>query len=330
MKNSLAFFALLLFSSIGFAQEQVKFQAKIENRNGDVLFLQDNGKTIQEIKLDSNNEFKAQFSVNEGMYQLFDGVEYAQLFLKNGFDLKMTMNATQFDETIKFEGKGSKENNFLAAETLAEEALEINKWIALDQESFDKVVSQKKADDLAKLNQAGLDPYFTKIQTSSIENNLKMLQQFYTQISANKKMNNTKAPNFDYENASGGKTSLESLKGKYVYIDIWATWCGPCRAEIPFLKKVEDKFQNKNIAFVSISVDVDKDHDKWKNFVKEKELGGIQLFADKNWLSDFIKAFNINSIPRFILIDPTGTVIDADAARPSDPKLFEQLAGLLQ
>ena len=143
-------------------------------------------------------------------------------------------------------------------------------------------------------------------------------------------MNNTKAPNFDYENYAGGKTTLESLKGKYVYVDIWATWCGPCRAEIPFLKELEGSLHDKNIAFVSVSVDADKDHDKWKTFVAEKELSGIQLFAGKTVLSEFIKAFSVNTIPRFILLDPSGNVIDADAARPSSPKLKEQLNALLQ
>ncbi|MCZ8331722.1 MAG: TlpA disulfide reductase family protein [Flavobacterium sp.] len=149
-------------------------------------------------------------------------------------------------------------------------------------------------------------------------------------MSANKKLNNTKSPGFDFENHKGGKTTLESLKGKYVYIDVWATWCGPCRAEIPFLKEIEAKYHGKNIEFVSISADVQKDYDKWKNFVTEKQLGGIQLYADKNWESDFLKAFGISSIPRFILIDPNGIVVDADAARPSSPKLKEQLDKLLK
>ena len=126
------------------------------------------------------------------------------------------------------------------------------------------------------------------------------------------------------------KTTLESLKGKYVYVDVWATWCGPCRAEIPSLKKMEADFHGKNIAFVSVSVDAEKDHDKWKTFVTEKELSGIQLYAGKTVLSEFIKTFEVNSIPRFILIDPTGNVVDADAARPSNPKLKEQLDSLLQ
>ena len=330
MKNLFTLLVAVLFSAVAFSQDNVKFQAKIDNKNGDILFIKDaRGQIISEMKPDSKGLFKSEFQVKEGMYQMFDGAEYAQLFLKNGFDLKMTMDAKQFDETIKFEGKGAKENNYLAAETLAEETFGYDKLLALEPDAFNKAIEQKKGDANAKMEKAGLDAAFVNLHKKDLEGSMMQLQQYYAQVSANKKLNNSKAPNFDYENAKGGKTSLESLKGKYVYIDVWATWCGPCRAEIPSLKKVEEKYHGKNIEFVSISVDVEKDHEKWKTFVKEKELGGTQLYADKNWLSDFIKAFNINSIPRFILIDPKGNVVDADAARPSDPRLQEQLSGLL-
>lgn len=330
MKNLFTLLVAVLFSAVAFSQDNVKFQAKIDNKNGDILFIKDaRGQIISEMKPDSKGLFKSEFQVKEGMYQMFDGAEYAQLFLKNGFDIKMTMDAKQFDETIKFEGKGAKENNYLAAETLAEETFGYDKLLALEPDAFNKAIEQKKGDANAKMEKAGLDAAFVNLHKKDLEGSMMQLQQYYAQVSANKKLNNSKAPNFDYENAKGGKTTLESLKGKYVYIDVWATWCGPCRAEIPSLKKVEEKYHGKNIEFVSISVDVEKDHEKWKTFVKEKELGGTQLYADKNWLSDFIKAFNINSIPRFILIDPKGNVVDADAARPSDPRLQEQLSGLL-
>ncbi|MET0759068.1 MAG: TlpA disulfide reductase family protein [Flavobacterium sp.] len=131
------------------------------------------------------------------------------------------------------------------------------------------------------------------------------------------------SPKFDYENHKGGKTSLESLKGKYVYVDVWATWCGPCRKEIPSLKKVEEQYHGKNIEFVSISIDALKDHEKWNKFVTEKQLGGIQLFADKDWNSQFVKEYAIDGIPRFILIGPNGDIINADAPRPSDTKLID-------
>ncbi len=127
----------------------------------------------------------------------------------------------------------------------------------------------------------------------------------------------------DYENYKGGTTSLSDLKGKYVYIDVWATWCGPCKAEIPHLKKIEKQYHNKNIEFVSISIDKKPQHDAWRTMVKEKELGGVQLFANNDWGSQFIVDYGIRGIPRFILIDPEGKIVSASAPRPSDPKLIE-------
>lgn len=330
MKNLFTLVTLVLFSTSIFSQKNMTFQAKIENKNGDVLYIKENGVTVQEIKLNPKGIFQAQFPIKEGMYQLFDGVEYANLFLKNGYDLKMSMDASKFDETLKFEGKGAKENNYLAEETVADEKWSYEEVMALDQENFTKSVEQKKKTEFDKMNQARLDSFFIEIHKKDIETDLTQLQQYYVMAQAKKKMNNTKAPNFDYENHAGGRTTLESLKGKYVYVDIWATWCGPCRAEIPSLKQLDADFHGKNIEFVSVSVDVDKDHDKWKAFVTDKGLSGIQLFAGKTLLSDFIKTFNVNTIPRFILINPEGNVLDADAARPSEPKLKKQLEGLLQ
>ncbi len=137
------------------------------------------------------------------------------------------------------------------------------------------------------------------------------------------------SPTFaDYENYAGGTTSLADLKGKYVYIDVWATWCGPCKREIPSLKKVEKDFHGKNIAFVSTSIDVTTAHDKWTAMVKDKELGGIQLIADNDWKSQFVQDYGIKGIPRFILLDPEGNIVSADAPRPSDPKLVALLESL--
>lgn len=125
-----------------------------------------------------------------------------------------------------------------------------------------------------------------------------------------------------YENYNGGTTSLDDLKGKYVYIDVWATWCGPCIREIPSLKEVEKNYHGKNIAFVSLSIDAKNDHDKWKDMIKEKELGGIQLFADNSETSQFVTDYEIQGIPRFILIDPEGNIVNSNAPSPSSPELI--------
>ena len=136
---------------------------------------------------------------------------------------------------------------------------------------------------------------------------------------------NVSAPDFNYVNPEGKMVSLKSLRGKYVYIDIWATWCAPCIAEIPSLKKLEEQYKDKKIQFVSISVDTKKQKTAWLNFVAKNDLQGIQLMADNDFRSDFIKKFGISSIPRFILISPEGIIVDNNAKRPSDPKLVKQL-----
>ena len=329
MKNIFSLIITLVFTTISFSQQKVLFHGKIANRNSDVLYIKDNNTIIKEIKLNTEGAFNDSFETKEGLYQMFDGVEYADLYLKPGYDLDLKMDAKQFDESIKYTGKGEIENNFLAQATLNESTFNYNELLAADEANFNKMIEAKKNSDFQKLETAKLDSNFVVLQKQNIEESLFGLKQYYNQKLAGKKMNNLKAPSFDFENHAGGKTTLESLKGKYVYIDLWATWCGPCRAEIPFLKELEKGLHDKNIAFVSISTDSEKDHEKWRTFVKEKELSGIQLYADRANM-DFIKAFNVNTIPRFILIDPTGNVVDADAARPSYPKLKEQLAGLLQ
>jgi thiol-disulfide isomerase/thioredoxin len=137
------------------------------------------------------------------------------------------------------------------------------------------------------------------------------------------------SPTFDYENYKGGTTSLADLKGNYAYIDIWATWCGPCVAEFPALKQMEEDYGNKGIKFVSISIDTPEDYATWKQMITVRNLGGVQLMSDKNWQSQFIVDYAILGIPRFILVDPEGKIVTADAPRPSDPKLRVMLNKLI-
>ena len=126
---------------------------------------------------------------------------------------------------------------------------------------------------------------------------------------------------FTFKDITGKEVSLSDLKGKYVNIDVWATWCGPCNAEIPHLKKLEEEFEGRNICFVSISCD---DSQKaWERFVQAKQLGGIQLHmgGDKS----FMEAIRCKGIPRFLLIDQDGKFLNANMSRPSDGKTLEIL-----
>lgn len=174
-----------------------------------------------------------------------------------------------------------------------------------------------------------LDDFYNAFMAASTDDTQReAVKEHYTKLKAVEA--GQPSPKFvNYENFAGGTTSLDDLKGKYVYIDVWATWCGPCIAEIPALKEVEKAYHGKNIEFVSLSVDRPDAYEKWKQMIKDRELGGIQLLADNNFQSQFVQDYVIQGIPRFILIDPDGNIVNSNAQRPSNPKLREVLDGLL-
>ncbi len=137
------------------------------------------------------------------------------------------------------------------------------------------------------------------------------------------------APTFNYIDTKGEEVALENLKGKNVYVDVWATWCGPCKREIPHLKELEEKYhENDNIVFMSVSIDKMEDKDKWLKMVEEKELSGVQLMADKDWKSSICTDYAIRGIPRFLLIDKDGNIMDKNAPRPSSKEIKEVMADL--
>ncbi|WP_396217104.1 TlpA family protein disulfide reductase [Flavobacterium sp.] len=312
------------------ASAQVKFSAKIANKPTDTIYVKSRGFS-QMIVADKKGDFKATFKVTDGMFKLEVADQYAELYLTNTSDLEVNLDYKDFDNTISFKGEGAKENMFLAAEMLKQPDQSTFEPIlkAKNLEALKEEVAKFKETIFAKMPQ-GLDAGFVAKYKGDVENGMKELIQNLSGAFELKKLNGTPSPTFKYENHKGGVTSLEDLKGKFVYVDVWATWCGPCRQEIPFLQKTEVAYHGKNIEFVSISIDEQKNHDKWSKFVTEKNLGGIQLLADKDWKSDFVKGYKIDGIPRFILISPEGKIVNADAPRPSSPSLVTLLDSLVK
>ncbi|MDR1092342.1 MAG: TlpA family protein disulfide reductase [Prevotella sp.] len=140
--------------------------------------------------------------------------------------------------------------------------------------------------------------------------------------SLNKNTERKDAIDFRFANASGKEIALSDLKGKVVYIDVWATWCGPCRREFPFLKKLEAEYKdNKDMVFMGVSVDVSRDKKKWMDFLQKEQLPGIQIFAGDAAGEALQKPYGISGIPRFILVGKDGKLIFADAPRPSSDEI---------
>ena len=130
------------------------------------------------------------------------------------------------------------------------------------------------------------------------------------------------APDFTGTTIDGKSLSLKELRGKVVYVDVWATWCGPCRKEFPFSEKIQEHFgQNDNIVFLFVSIDQDKA--AWRKMVTdEKELKGIHINLNEEQMR---KSYLISGVPWFILIDHDGKIVNADAPKPSSGKIENEI-----
>jgi thiol-disulfide isomerase/thioredoxin len=141
-------------------------------------------------------------------------------------------------------------------------------------------------------------------------------------ITSNTKLNNLqkgrKAYNFKAEALNGKNVSLANLNNRFVVVDVWATWCLPCKKESPIFEDYAERYTNENVAFVSLSIDEDKN--AWRSeasFKKNKKV--LQLWA-LNADTYLRNEYAINTIPRFILIDNKGNIVNASLPPPSDPE----------
>ena len=128
------------------------------------------------------------------------------------------------------------------------------------------------------------------------------------------------AKNFIAFDENDDTVSLDNFKGSAIYLELWATWCGPCLAEAPYFDSLREKYKNGNIVFISLSID--SETDKWKKFLQSKKASGNQWVIDRLKLEEY----SVTGVPRTILIDKEFKVVDMYGPKPSS----QQTEGLIK
>ncbi len=257
--------------------------------------------------------FSIEFEWDSAAYvSFFHGRESTKMYIQPHDEIQLTIDTEQFDETIKY--TGSDECSYLAWNYLVSEELDWPNLMDLPVEDIDSTF------------RATIEPFVRRaerFQESNPDFYSSILKDFDDTIDYIFKRKEALAAlpqpgedsiDFTFSDRKGNDVSLSDFVGSVVYVDVWATWCGPCVAEIPNLIELEEEYAEHNITFLGVSVDTDSL--AWTNFIDDKGMHGVHVNTGA-WKSQMMEDYAINGIPRFMVFDANGKVVDLDAPRPS-------------
>ena len=316
------------FTVSGISPEEGLYRLRFQKQETGYIFINDAPKII--FKADVKDMSLTGPEFNTHANKLFKNF----LLGVDGRQKNMTALSAEIDSLQK--NKGSDSIVKLKINNLNKEGVDFKNFIVKSIDtSSDAVVAMfslgyTRGIDPAELktiipNLSKRFPNHNGVATIISQYNELLVKKATPPVQKGKPVVGSQAPDFSMANASGKQVALSSFKGKYVLIDFWASWCGPCRGENPNIVANYNKFKNKNFTILGVSLDEDKT--KWQEAIKKDNLLWTQVSDLKGWNSASVPLYSFDGIPYNVLIDPTGKII---ATELRGEELGRKLAEILK
>ena len=303
----------------------VKITGVVENNIGDTVKFHGPDSTYITTLDTVTGIFEIEFEWDSSAYlNFFHGVESTRMYANPNDEIHLSINTEEFDESIQY--TGSRESSFLAWQYLHEEEQDYPDFYGMEEGELDSALSNyfdpyiNRASRFEEVN-----PAFYESFIGGLESSKNYIRQRREALAALPKPGEDPF-DFTFPDRDGNDVSLSDFVGSVVYVDVWATWCGPCRMEIPHLLEIEEEYADKNVKFLGVSVDDNKE--AWTNMIDDKGLHGTHICTG-GWKSQMMDDYAINGIPRFMVFDANGKVADLNAPRPSSDEIRPLLDSLL-
>lgn len=203
----------------------------------------------------------------------------------------------------------------------------INKMFTGDVRNFCAFILLKKQDKILSFSATKEMQEVFGHSGEKYFNYIKKNQEFYADAGKSLSSKNTQIQSF-----AGLKANFSDIinnqRNKVILLDFWASWCKPCKTEMPFSKQLLEDFKGKNVSFIYLSLD--KNYNDWFKDATSLQLKENSFIVNANFNSKLVEDLKIKTIPRYVLIDKHGTMVDLDAPRPSDPALKKKIQDLLK
>jgi thiol-disulfide isomerase/thioredoxin len=333
------------------AQKKVTVSGNIQNPKGEMIYLTsyivESGRIKGTVVHDSCIIEKGKFSLStkiESLEQMYfwHGNESGWVFMQPGENLYLMLNTHFFNETIVFTGDGADRNNLMSQITVIMENMKLSKNIL-----YGKFENDTEMDTIQLLNGlASIDSVFYDFMdaetgqhpelTAHLED-IKSRNGFITRgyiikarrhlvfLEMQKKETGSSFLDVKGLDLEGKAVKVSDFYGKLTVLDFWATWCKPCIAEFPELHKLEEKFDGK-VTFVGIGSKCKKED--WEKMAKNQGFHNNIFITEEN-MDSLSKKYSIHAIPRYIILDANGNLLNTDASRPSSG-LEDQINELLK